>query len=62
MTEFGYRGKCDNCERKNPILSVAIIKDRGDGAYDAKFWCLDCLRGELHKNVQITISDQSFGS
>lgn len=50
MNEFSYRGKCDNCERMHPGITIAIINDRGDGAYDKQFWCTDCIRGVLHKN------------
>lgn len=50
MNEFSYRGKCDNCKRMHPGITIAIINDRGDGAYDKQFWCTDCIRGVLHKN------------
>jgi hypothetical protein len=50
MVEINYSGKCDNCKRANPSLTVPIVKDRSDGVHSIELWCIDCLRGELHKN------------
>jgi hypothetical protein len=50
MIEINYSGKCDNCGRTNPSLTVPIVKDRSDDVHSTELWCIDCLRSELHKD------------
>jgi hypothetical protein len=45
-----YAGNCDNCGKRNIAIAIEVVKTEG-GGFTSEFWCIDCLRTELHKNV-----------
>jgi hypothetical protein len=45
----GYAGNCDNCGKPNIAIAIEVVKSEG-GGFTSEFWCIDCLRGELHKS------------
>ena len=44
-----YDGKCDNCNKLHPDKAIPIVHDKGNGSSRTYYWCLECLRNELHK-------------
>jgi hypothetical protein len=43
-----YTGNCDNCGNPNLPIAIEVVKSEG-GGFTSQYWCLDCLRKELHK-------------
>jgi hypothetical protein len=46
---FDYKGKCDNCRKDHPSISVLVKRDRGDSGGPMEFWCLKCLDTEISR-------------
>jgi hypothetical protein len=44
-----YDGKCDICQKANPDKAVPVIHDNGNDSHNTFYYCLDCLKNELHK-------------
>jgi hypothetical protein len=51
-----YNGKCSNCNRGYPDVDIVvpIVHDKGGGARNSGYLCMDCFRNELYKNKDHT--------
>jgi hypothetical protein len=46
-----YNAECDNCHKARPDKSIPVFYDKGQGLDRPHFWCFDCIKKELHKEL-----------
>lgn len=50
---------CENCGKKLTPISMEVQKITGGGK-EPQLWCINCVRGELHKSGQQSSAGQPF--
>jgi hypothetical protein len=41
-----FDGKCENCGRENPKITITVHTWGRPGAHGNAEWCLDCVQGK----------------